>query len=358
MRIVVALVVAVLAPALATSQSGDAAVCEPRIQGVVTACDWVTAPGQYRLRSIVTRPAEAARPLPALLFVQWLSCDPVAINPTVSDGWTDLLLALVQRSGMIVARTEKAGIGGSGGPPCSELGYDEELAGHRAALAALRRSAHVHPESIFVFGGSMGGTMAPILGASEGVKGVIVAGTTAGSWLEHMLAIDRRVLELRGVSADSVHALMADHVRFEALYLGELKTPAQIASAWNGASAVWRRTLGTDTSLRRQYGRPVRFHHEAQRHNWPRAWAAVTAPVLVIHGEFDWIMPEEEHLRILRALSPARRTAATYIERARMGHDFLTYPSMEHSFRGEEGRFDPGVVDTILRWLGERRGQR
>ena len=349
---------------IALASASDAAEaqdppCEAPLPGVTTTCTWVTVEGRYRVRSIVARPAGSPRQqLPALLFVQWLSCDPVTVTPDVSDGWQDVLRALVQRSGMIVARTEKPGLGGSGGPACEELGYDEEVVVHRAALEHLRRETRVSPDSIFILGASMGGTIAPLLASelgSTGVRGVIVAGTTAGTWLEHMMALDRRVMELRGLPPDSVHALMSAHVRFHAAYLGEGRAPAQVATDWSGAHAVWRRMIGTDTLLRHHYGRPVRFHHEAQRHNWPRAWAAVSAPVLVIHGEYDWIMPEDEHLRITRSLSPEVRRRATYVKVAGMGHDFMIYPSLEDSFGGRNGRFDPTVVDTILGWLRARR---
>jgi pimeloyl-ACP methyl ester carboxylesterase len=354
MRPTLVAVIAVLA--VATGTDAQTPACEPPLPGAATSCDWVNVAGRYRVRSIITRPSDVTRDrLPAVLFVQWLSCDPVSVSPTVSDGWQDVLRALIQRSGMIVARTEKPGLAGSGGPACEELGYDEEVAVHRAALEQLRRSPGVDADSIFVFGGSMGGTIAPQLASGSGVRGVIVAGTTGESWLEHMIALDRRVMELRGVRADSVHSLMPDHVRFHSRYLGEGLRPAAVTGAWSGARAVWRRMIGTDTLLTHQYGRPVRFHHEAQRSNWPRAWASVSAPLLVMHGEFDWIMPEGEHLRILRALSAEARARSTYLKVPRMGHDFLTYPSMEDSFRGQNGRFDPAVADTILGWLRARR---
>jgi pimeloyl-ACP methyl ester carboxylesterase len=337
---------------------GQDSPCEAPLAGVTTTCEWVHVDGRYRVRSIVTRPASPPRQqLPALLFVQWLSCDPVTVTPGVSDGWQDVLRALVQRSGMIVARTEKPGLGGSGGPACEELGYDEEVVVHRAALEHLRRAGRVNPDSIFIFGGSMGGTIAPQLASglgATGVRGVIVAGTTAGTWLEHMIALDRRVMELRGLRPDTVHALMSEHVRFHAAYLGQGRSPTQVATDWSGAHAVWRRMIGTDTLLLHQYGRPARFHHEAQRHNWPGAWAAVSAPVLVIHGEYDWIMPEDEHLRITRSLSPETRSRATYVKVPRMGHNFMIYPSLEDSFRGRNGRFDAAVADTILSWLRAR----
>ena len=81
----------------------------------------------------------------------------------------------------------------------------------------------------------------------------------------------------------------------------------------------------------------------------------MNAPVLVVHGQHDWIMSEDESRRIMRSLSPETRLRSTYVSIPQMGHDFLIYPSLEDSFRGRNGRFEPAVADTILAWLQSRR---
>lgn len=334
----------------------ESAPCEPPLAGVVTTCGVLDVGGRYQVRSIITRPRTApSGRLPAILFVQWLSCDPITVAPDVNDGWNNMLRDVIQRSGVVVARTEKPGLGGSGGPHCSALGYDEELEVHRRALESLKRSPAVHAESIFVFGASMGGTLAPLLVADGGARGIIVAGTTGVTWLEHMIALDRRVAEIQGTSADSVHAMMADHIRFHSRYLGAQERPARIVVEWPGARSVWRRMIGTDSLLQEHYGRPVIFHHEAQRQNWAAAWSRVTVPVLVMHGEYDWIMADFEQRAILRALPREAQRHSRFVNVPGMGHDFLIYESVAHSFRGENGRVDPSVSRTILDWLRAQR---
>ena len=334
----------------------DSEACEPPLPGVITTCTWLDVGGRYRVRSIVTRPAAIpSGRLPAILFVQWLSCDPITVTADVNDGWSNVLRDLIQASGLVVVRTEKPGIGGSGGPSCTELGYDEELEVHRYALDKLTRSPDVHGDSIFVFGASMGGTMAPLLAGGDGVRGVIVAATTGATWLEHMIALDRRVMELRGMSPDSVHTVMSDHIRFHAAYLGAFRTPARIMSDWRGARSVWARMIGTDTTFLKQYGRPPRFHHQAQRQNWARAWKRLSVPVLVLHGANDWIMSEWDRDALLRALRARTNAETRYVDIPGMGHDLLVYGSLAESFRGRNGRFDSSVSRIILEWIRARR---
>src|SRR5688572_7728840 len=53
-----------------------------------------------RLRTIVTKPQQATGRLPAVLFVQWLSCDTIELRPDAQDGWSVMLRRLITESGM------------------------------------------------------------------------------------------------------------------------------------------------------------------------------------------------------------------------------------------------------------------
>ena len=115
------------------------------IAGVDSRYGVLEAAGGRRLRTILTRPAGTTGPLPAILFVQWLSCDSIELPAKQQDGWSRMLRRLAQESGMAMMRTEKAGVGDSEGD-CAALDYETELADHRAALAALKRSPDVDPD--------------------------------------------------------------------------------------------------------------------------------------------------------------------------------------------------------------------
>jgi dienelactone hydrolase len=322
--------------------------------GITATVDSVRTPGGYFVRTYLTRPADASRPLPAVLFVQWLSCDSVRLPAEGRDGWALTLRALVERSGMVVARTEKPGVGASGGPPCDHLGYREELAAHRAALAALRRQPGVDPDSIYLFGASMGGTMVPLLAAGQDLRGVIVWGSTGLSWFEHMLALDRRVLALRGTSATEIDRLYADQVRVQAGFLLEGRSPTALASDPTLAAA-WRRILGSSPSS--LYGRPFAFHQEAQRAEWQTAWRSLRAPVLVLRGEYDWIMGEEDHGRIAQLVDGAGGTV-DYRVVPGMDHNFSVFTTPDAAFRGDGGVASSGAIDVIMPWLDSLRGNR
>ncbi len=323
------------------------------LRGVTERRDMVRTPGGYRVQTIITRPQGATHPLPAVLFVQWLSCDPILLPATGGDGWAAMLRGLIERSGMIVARTEKPGIGASEGPACERLGYQEELAAHRAALESLRRSPDVHPDSVFLFGGSMGGTMVALLGADAPVRGIIVWGSTGIPWLEHLLALDRRVLAMRGVSTAEIERVMPDHERLHTAFLEQRSSPVALTARDSALAAAWSRMLGTSSAG--LYGRPFLFHQEAQAAGWSAAWHRVRSPVLVVRGEHDWIMSAAEQQRIVDIVAARPGGQAQLVTVPRLDHNFAIVESDAAALRGETHGFDPSVIDVFIGWLSGQR---
>src|SRR6185436_14557731 len=119
------------------------------------------------------RPAGARRPLPAILFVQWLSDSTIELPESADDGWSRMMKRVAGESGLVMMRTEKRGVGDSEGGPCSRLDYLTELSDHRDALAHLLRMHIVDRRRIVVFGASMGANYAPLVAADQAVAGVI-----------------------------------------------------------------------------------------------------------------------------------------------------------------------------------------
>jgi pimeloyl-ACP methyl ester carboxylesterase len=320
------------------------------LPGVDTEYGEVEMADGSKLRTLVTRPQGRAGRLPAVQFVQWLSCDSVEIAPQAHDGWSLMLRRLIVDSGALVLRTEKSGVGDSQGPACSGLDYDTELEQHRQSFRRLRERADVDPQRIVIFGGSMGATYAPLLARGERVAGVVVWGGGARTWFERQLAFDRRAMELSGRPAAELSRSMTRHAEFQWLYLEQHLTPAEIAARRPDLADVWADIVGT--SFDSQYGRPFAFHWQAQRQDWPSAWAQVNAPVLVLLGEYDWFEdPRSAELiaRIVNARAPG--TAEFHLVPG-LNHHFAIYPSAEAAYREQGGRPAPDrAMDLLMRWL-------
>src|SRR3954465_12579633 len=127
----------------------------------------------YELRWILTRPRAAGRHA-AVLFLPGLGARSLAAPLAAAhprDGYASLLKSWSD-AGFVTARVEHSGVGESGGPPYEDADLGSELDGYREALAELSRARFVDPSSVFLFGHSLGGVVAPILAAEASAAGV------------------------------------------------------------------------------------------------------------------------------------------------------------------------------------------
>lgn len=323
------------------------ALPEERIEGLDVAYGSVVSELGHRLRTIVTKPKGASGRLPGLFLVGWLSCDSVESPVGEPDGFARLLRHVMTRSGYAVMRMDKPGIGDSGGPACAETDFRTELAGYRAAFRAFAKSDVVDPSRLVVMGMSNGGGFAPLVIGNQKVAGYIVSGGWGKTWLEHMLEIERRRLTLSGLAPGEVSRQMQGLSELYDLYLNGKKTPGQIVRERPRLAALW-----TDAPAH-QYGRPAAFYQQLQDANLAAAWHKVNAPVLSIHGEYDWVMSREDHELIAAWVNRNRPGAGRFVEVPGMDHGYMRYPSAEAAFRGEGGVFAEDASETILGFLHE-----
>jgi len=308
-----------------------------------------------RLRTITTRPRGTTGQLPAILFVQWLSCDSVELPSAANDGWARMLRRVAGESGMVMMRTDKRGVGDSEGGPCARLDYATELSDHRDALDQLARTEGVDSKRIVVFGGSMGGNLAPLIALDRAVAGVVVWGGGARSWFERMLAFERNRRELAVAPSERLDREMKEVATFLARYLLDGRSPNEIASDDPALGAVWSRLMGTEGDT--HYGRSIAFHHQAQQQDWPSAWGRLEAPALALFGEYDWYEDAAGHALIARIVGQRQLKGTRFTIVPKTDHHFVRYARPEDAVLGTGGTIDEApAVAEILRWLKEAIG--
>jgi pimeloyl-ACP methyl ester carboxylesterase len=320
------------------------------LDGVEEIYGVLETPDGARLRTLLTRPAGASRPLPAVFVTQWVSCDSIEVHG--GDGAAQLLRALAERSGMATIRVERSSGGDSEGPGCHELDYDTEVAHYRHALGELSRHPWVDPARIVILGLSLGSTTAPLVAEGFPVAGVVVSGAGARTYFERMLAFDRLAFERLGDPRELQARLLA-HARFHQAYLLDGEDPRRIAERHPELAGVWAAMRGTGDGV--HYGRPYDWHRQAARRDFLAAWASLRAPVLVLYAEYDQFEPAGGHRLIVETRNRLQPGSAQYVELPRMGHDFAVYPSPEDAMRWRRGAPAPElVVEPILTWLRAR----
>ncbi|HSL23161.1 MAG TPA: alpha/beta hydrolase [Vicinamibacterales bacterium] len=319
------------------------------IPGLEILYDVLTTRDGVRLRTILTKPVGATGPLPAILFVQWLSCDSIELPASAQGGWSRMMRRVASESRAVMMRVEKRGVGDSEGGPCSALDYETELADHREALRALKSSPLVDPRRIVVFGASIGGTYAPLVVRGEEIAGVVVWGAGARSWFERMLAFERNFRELSGPG----ETLTEDLKRVSAFlseYLQKRRNPRQIAADTPALATVWQTLVGTEGDL--HYGRPTSFHQQAHHQDWARAWSQVRSPVLVLLGEYDWYEDPGSAQLIARLVNRNAPGRARFITIPATDHHFTRYATREEAVKGSGGKVnEEPAVREILSWF-------
>jgi len=212
----------------------------------------VVLPTGIRLRTIVSLPESRPRPLPALLFLQGGGCSSVDQPFAAKDEGPVELIRTATARGFVTMRVEKSGLGDSQGPPCSAIGYEEELSGYRAALAALKRHPAVDPTRVDLLGLSLGGFFAPIVARESPVRSIVAYGTLSMppspyegrserffreiatvDVLAAWSAVDARVLALHGQFDEVARA--ADHEQI-----------AAVVNARHPGRAVYQQLEGLD----------------------------------------------------------------------------------------------------------------
>jgi pimeloyl-ACP methyl ester carboxylesterase len=257
----------------------------------------------------------------------------------------------------LMARIEKSGSGDSSGTICGDADLEADLAGFRAGIAMVAARDDVDPRRIVLFGGSIGAALVPVLaremrerndGGKIDFAGIVAAGGFAKTWLEHMLEVERRRLVLSNAAPDSISAAMRGYADLYAAYLNGGATPGELIAKRPDLKPLW-----TDEPAH-QYGRPARYYQQVQKLDVWGAWLAQTAPALLVHGEYDWIMSADDPVSVANALNAKKPGQATLLLAPKMDHQFDRYPSQAAAFAEEGGTYDKDTADRIVAWLRTR----
>jgi len=314
--------------------------------GVDVLYDSVVDSKGHNLRVIVTHPQEAKGPVPAVFLVAWLSCDSVEARPGSKSPLAALFTEIARTPGLAFVRMDKEGQGDSEGD-CASTDFDTELGAYREAFRSMLRYRFVDRSKVFILGLSNGGGIAPLIAGDAPVRGYVVEGAWVKTWFEHMMEIERRRLALSGKSAGEVNALMPLEAMLYARYLIDGEAPADIFKRYP-ETGLWE-----DNDHQHQYGRPIAYYQQLQKLNLAAAWSKVHSPVLVLHGQYDWIMSRSDHEAIAEIVNANAAGTARFVELPNTGHGFDTYRDMDDAFKGAGGPIDPNNVHLIVRWFVE-----
>jgi pimeloyl-ACP methyl ester carboxylesterase len=316
--------------------------------GVVVRYDTIRDAKGQRLRLIVTHPRTEGARFPTIFVVGWLSCDSVEAPPGTADATQLVMQSIAQLPGFATIRMDKPGVGDSEGD-CAATDFVTELDDYRQALREVREYPFVDTSRIFLFGISNGGGFAPLVAGGSAIRGYVVDGGWIKTWYEHMLEIERRRLLLAGTRVSEINSLMKSVAQLYSAYLLERQPPAEIFARQPQLQRLWQ------GDAEHQYGRPVAYYQQLQDLDLMAAWTQVKVPVLVLHGEFDWIMSRDDLETLASLVNRNAAGAAQFVELPHTGHTFEHYSSLQAAFSGDVSPFDSAVARRVTGWFERHR---
>ena len=311
--------------------------------------DSVATPDGKRLRTIITKPHNAKGKLPVIFVAGWLSCDSVEAPAGTKDESGLVFRGLAKLPEFALFRMDKQGVGDSEGV-CAETDFDAELAGYRTAFRALKNYDFIDTKKIYILGISNGGGFAPLVPETDAeqaqVRGYISVGGWVKTWFEHMLEIERRRFGLMGKSPAEVNDRMKGAATLYHEWLIKGRPVDDIVKEQPRLAELWPE--GKDHA--HLYGRPLAFYQQLQQLNLAAAWSRVKVPTYVLHGEFDWIMTQDDS-ELIAAYVNKNGDLASFYEIPNTGHTFQHYLSLADAFKGKSAPFDPKMIGLLADWL-------
>jgi uncharacterized protein len=268
--------------------------------------------GGTRLRTISTC---APRPRALVVAIQGIACETIDHEGAFAGaiaGWT--------AAGYDTLRYDKRGVGDSEGGPCPATDFETELDDARHVLEHAKAHAAARSIPLVVFGHSVGGIIAAVHAGSLEPAGVIVYGNPVMRWLACLKDSTRRQLALRGTDEAEISRRVAA--------LDELKLRGEL----NGRSAA--------------------YHAQLDQIDIEGAWRRVTAPVLVVRGQYDWVVDADDQARIAQLA----KGPTTIADVASLDHLFGWHADRDASLRDYgAGALSPALTACTLPWLDQLR---
>jgi len=296
-----------------------------------------------RQRVIITKPKDKNN-LPAIFLVQGLSCSSVEKYSERSNNWVRLINDLVEKSNMVLYRIEKPGVGDSDGD-CGKTDFKTELNGYENAIEHLKSKSYVNKDQIIVYGNSMGSALAPYLANKFNLAGIISDGTFFKSWYEHMLEIERRILEIEGKSQEDIYELM--NTVYIPLYYEMLikKRSFDDIIKDNPRYAEYHRQ-----GLNHMYGRSMAYYYQVQDFNFAKEWESIKVPVRIRWGTNDWIMTGNDNDMIISVLENNNHKDHKLFKYKDLDHWGTIHPNYENSFYFKPGKWEDKISQQIIDW--------
>lgn len=316
--------------------------------------DWVKFRGGY-LRTITRKPKNKEN-VPCILLIPGYGCGSIdnyskSYNGKLTDEWV--------KNGYAVVTIEKSGMGDSFGcKPCAEVDLATDIDSFNEGYKYMESLQFVDQSRLFIWGHSLGGTIAPEVAKLHNPKGVMVFGSVFRPWSEFLLEMHRvQKPLLDGLSYPKTEEFMRgiQKVYYEFFILK--KSPEQLVQNPEYKSLVTSE-LGYKKDSNDMWGRHWKFWQQIDSLNLAKSWQEVKCPVLILHGGTDYEQCSVvEPMLIQKTVNEKHPDFATWITIPDLDHFMMkseSLPEASKNFKEQQyakGNFNYKIVEETLKWL-------
>lgn len=316
--------------------------------------DWVKFRDGY-LRTITWKPKNKTN-VPAILLIPGYGCGSIE-NYSIS--YNGKLMSEWIKNGYAVVTIEKSGVGDSYGcKPCVEVDLATDIESFDAGYKYMEQLPFVDKTKLFIWGHSMGGTIAPEVAKLHSPKGVIVFGSVFRPWSEFLLEMHRvqkPLLATMNYEDTETFVRQIQKIYYEFFILK--KSPQQL-HAVNEYKPLVESELEYKDGSTNMWGRHWRFWQQLDSVNLAKSWRQVKCPVLVLHGGTDYEQCSQlEPLLTVETVNDAHPGNAQSIIIPDLDHFMMksnSWKEAAQNFKEQQymkGNFNNKIAEETVKWL-------
>lgn len=336
------------------------AVSRPAESGLRSTLERTFAPlGQGQLGVLINRPEGPTSKRPGLLFIPGYTCTSIE-NLDTTHPYRRVLQAFID-AGFTTLRIEKPGLGRSiGTKACKDCDLLEEIEAFRVGLKQLKSLPDIDTNRIFIFGHSMGGVIAPAIANGQNLAGVMVFGTTAKSWFEYQVEMNRVQTMLAKADPLEYENYCRTQSKLAYRYFIQKESLSSLASD-KSTDSLLKATWEYD-GQGRIFSRNAEYWRQIQDIPLLENWRDTQAPVLVLFGESDFqAFSLADHEQIAYTVNHYRPGTATVVKFPNTDHYFAKSGSMQQAFDLYASQqyqrlfqlFNTDVTQAAVKWAKE-----
>jgi len=234
-----------------------------------------------------------------------------------------------------------------------------DIESFNAGYKYMEQLPNVDKSRLYIWGHSMGGTIAPEVAKLHNPKGVIVFACVFRPWSEFLLEMHRvQKPLLEGLNYQQTEAFTRTIQKIYYEFFILKKSPEELYQVSEYKPLVTSELGYKENWNNNMWGRHWRFWQQLDSLNLAESWQKVNCPVLVLHGGADYEQCSlVEPMMIQKTVNEKHPNAATWVTILDLDHFMMRskdWTEAAKNFKEQQylkGNFNPKIAEETVKWL-------